>query len=212
MSISYRLSEIENAIPYGDVNAKWAQTSRDKWLAQILEQHASGVKLAELTVELMDAFTPACKKFLWADDDGGFARVREQAAKAAMTSKKAVVAEGSLRQVRRAILLPNGRPRAHEPIASGATDAFRANTQRAPSVLPDRAHATPPFSRGSGLSHGAPHCHIMRAEQYKGALDQYPSAPHCVRSWQAIAELERRAIPPPDPSEREMLGRGPGRA
>ena len=106
MSLSYRLGEIESSIPYNDVNAKWASTSREKWLGAVLRHSASGTKLAELTVELLDAFTMSCKKFLWADDEGGFARVREQCARAAgMSAKKSASAEKGLREVRRAIFL-----------------------------------------------------------------------------------------------------------
>ena len=65
MSLSYRLGEIEGAIPYEDVNPKWAKTSREKWLRALLQHGKNGTKLAELAIELLDAFTSACKEFLW---------------------------------------------------------------------------------------------------------------------------------------------------
>ena len=102
MSISYRLAEIESAIPYDDVDRKWATKARSKWISALVEHRANGTKLAELMLELLDAFTPGGKKFLWSDDEAGFDRVREQCAKAAAAAwtKTAAGAKG-LREVRR---------------------------------------------------------------------------------------------------------------
>ena len=101
MSLSYRIGEIEQAIPYADVNPKWASTSRDRWVDAVLTHHASGKKLAELTLELLDAFTPACKKFLWADDAAGFARVRDACQRFRMAvAKKPSAPDKGLREVR----------------------------------------------------------------------------------------------------------------
>ena len=101
MSLSYRIGEIEQAIPYADVNPKWASTSRDRWVDAVLTHHASGKKLAELTLELLDAFTPACKKFLWADDAAGFARVRDACERfQRAVAKKPSAPDKGLREVR----------------------------------------------------------------------------------------------------------------
>ena len=100
MSLPYRLAEIEEAIPYADVVSQWAN-SREKWRAALITNQANTTRLAEFTLELLDAFTPSCKKFLWSDDEGGFTRVRESCQKAAIASgKKALSAEKGLREVR----------------------------------------------------------------------------------------------------------------
>lgn len=137
MSLSYRLGEIEGAIPYEDVNPKWAKTSREKWLRALLQHGKNGTKLAELAIELLDAFTSACKEFLWDDDEGGFARVREQCARAAIApAKKAASAEKGLREVRRAILLRECAPEPsfdHRWIATPL--AFTISPPRVPGFL-----------------------------------------------------------------------------
>ena len=64
MSLSFRLSEVEKSIAYADVKKSFKQ-QRDKWLRATLEQQESVQRLAELTLELIDAFTPGCIAFLW---------------------------------------------------------------------------------------------------------------------------------------------------
>ena len=75
-SLSFRLSEIESAIPYADVKKAFRST-RDKWLRATIDHQQSAHRLAELTLELIDAFTSACIAFLWPDDAKGFAQLRE---------------------------------------------------------------------------------------------------------------------------------------
>ena len=122
-SLSYRLGEIEKAIPYNDVNRKWASTSRNAWVQGVLKNHASASKLAGLCRELMDAFTPGCISFLWSDESAGFTRVRDVCT-AIMNGKKASAAK-ELKDVRRrarkkSALCGRAAPSAPRPLLQSA--------------------------------------------------------------------------------------------
>jgi hypothetical protein len=167
MSLSYRLGEIESAIPYADVQAKWASTSRDKWLANVLQHHGNGVKMAELTMELLDAFTPSCKDFLWKDDEGGFKRMREACQRVKTSSmKKGASAGKELREVRFAIIEPPPPIPPALPTPPDAMASIRHNMPHAAACSRAHIHIPPlpgatraanfaqfPYAPGTILTH-----------------------------------------------------------
>ena len=105
MSLSFRLTEIEKAIAYNDVK-KAFHARRDAWLRATLEHQDSAHKLADLLLELLDAFTNSCINFLFSEEPGGFREMRESLARIGTATPKKSAAANALREVRTANLLP----------------------------------------------------------------------------------------------------------
>lgn len=99
-SLGYRLSEIERAVPYQDVRPAWAKNSRHSWVVKTFKQAGSASKLAELTLELLDALTPSCIKYLWPEDEDGFSKLRESLLKVSTSKGKDASIKNTLASVR----------------------------------------------------------------------------------------------------------------
>lgn len=99
-SLGYRLSEIERAVPYQDVRPAWAKNSRHSWVVKTFKQANSASKLAELTLELLDALTPSCIKYLWPEDEDGFSKMRETLLKVSSSKGKDASIKNTLASVR----------------------------------------------------------------------------------------------------------------
>ena len=100
MSLSYRIGEIEKAIPYQDVKATWAKQSRNAWVKNVFKESASAARLGELVQELLDAFTQNCVSYLWPDDAEGFTKMRETCIRVASGKSKTETATKDLKSVR----------------------------------------------------------------------------------------------------------------
>lgn len=100
MSLSWRLSEIEKAIPFNDVRSAWAKNSRAAWVDNTFQHLASITKLAELTGELLDALTPNAIKYLWPDEAEGFGKLKDSCVKIAAGKIKEAAAYKGLQSVR----------------------------------------------------------------------------------------------------------------
>jgi hypothetical protein len=98
-SLGYRLSEIERAVPYQDVRPAWAKNSRHSWVVKTFKQAGSASKLAELTLELLDALTPSCIKYLWPEDEDGFSKLRETLLKVSTSKGKDASIKNTLASV-----------------------------------------------------------------------------------------------------------------
>lgn len=61
-----------------------------------MKHAASAARLAELTLELMEAFTPSCVKYLWPDDEDGFAKLRDSLSKISASKTKDATAKTAL--------------------------------------------------------------------------------------------------------------------
>lgn len=109
MSISYRLSEIEGAIPYSDVHKSFSQ-KRVSWLKATLEHHQNAYRLAELTLELIDAFTPSCIGFLWPEDPEGYTRLRDSCVRIPTATPIKAKAAKDLREVRAVLFARSTAP------------------------------------------------------------------------------------------------------
>ena len=137
-TLSFRIAEIENSIPYADVKKEFGK-DRERWVSGINEHHGSAAKLAELTLELLEAFTPSCKKFIFADDPGGFERLRKGCQHViAAPAKKASAAGKELTDVR-------AQPALHAPrtIREPTTCAARAPAHPNGSAPPPAASPSP---------------------------------------------------------------------
>ena len=76
MSLAYRLSDVEAAIPFEDVKDTWG-AKRDGWIKRIGIERADANKLASLMLVLLEYLKPKTVQFLWPDDGPAFIRLKE---------------------------------------------------------------------------------------------------------------------------------------
>ena len=98
MSLSFRLTEIEKSIAYSDVKKAFTNR-RDAWLKATIDHQGSPHKLADLLLELLDAFTNSCINFLF-PKPGGFKEMRESIVRIGTATPKETTAAKALREVR----------------------------------------------------------------------------------------------------------------
>lgn len=76
MSLAYRISDLEAAIPFQDVKDTWG-AKRGGWIKRIGIERADANKLASLVLVLLEHLKPTTVQFLWPDDVPTFIRLKE---------------------------------------------------------------------------------------------------------------------------------------
>jgi len=76
MSVAWRLSEVEAAIPFEDVKDSWANR-REGWLTKLCVQRGNARQLATLMSLFLDSLKPKSISLLWGPDQKPFVKLRE---------------------------------------------------------------------------------------------------------------------------------------
>ena len=76
MSVAWRLSEVEAAIPFEDVRDSWANR-REAWLTKLFTHRHDARRLGQLMNSFLDALKPQSISMLWSHNIRKFAQLRE---------------------------------------------------------------------------------------------------------------------------------------